>query len=285
MHPPASHRQGSKVRSLLSSHMPSTQAGGRDLSDSTGRAVGGSASLDQASIEEFQLSALRSRTPRSFARLLTRLQSLIPYRFLVCGWGYPRAYRVSRLLSVGYPTQFMQWYFTTGMLRRDPVFAEWLRTRRPQIWIDVARRLPDQFDPGFLKRAEKIGLQYSLFGGTIETRDHEMGCCFAVVMSSEQDCRTYLSRFRHLLHFLSQAFRESYPQGTLSRREEVILKLRAMGHHTKQIADEIGISPRTVKKHFESVKTKLYTDDLLNAVVIATRLGMLDDGSDSFVVP
>ena len=276
--------QGSKVRSLLSSQAPPTHGRGRGLAGSRRRAVGGSASRDRASIEEFQFSALRSRTPKSFTRLLTRLQSLIPYRFLVCGWGYPRAYRVSRLLSIGYPLQFLQWYFTTDMLRRDPVFAEWLRTRRPQIWIDVARRLPGQLDPDLLKRAEQFGLQYSLFGGTIETRDHELGCCFAVVMPSEQGCRTYLSRFRLLLPFLSQAFKQSYPRGMLSRREEVILKLRAMGHQTKQIADELGISPRTVKKHFESVKTKLYTDDLLNAVVIAMRLGMLDDGSDPFVM-
>ena len=64
-------------------------------------------------------------------------------------WGFPPAYRFLNILSLGYPQQFLRWYFTTGMLRRDPVFAEWLRTREPVIWSEVARQFPRRFDPEF----------------------------------------------------------------------------------------------------------------------------------------
>jgi DNA-binding CsgD family transcriptional regulator len=36
-----------------------------------------------------------------------------------------------------------------------------------------------------------------------------------------------------------------------------------------------GISQRTVSEHLQQIKKKLYTDDLVNAVVIAMRSGML----------
>jgi two-component system NarL family response regulator len=62
----------------------------------------------------------------------------------------------------------------------------------------------------------------------------------------------------------------------LTEREGVVLELRAKGHHVKAIADLLDISPRTVKMHVEAIKEKLYTDDLVNAVVIALKLGMIE---------
>jgi predicted transcriptional regulator len=49
-----------------------------------------------------------------------------------------------------------------------------------------------------------------------------------------------------------------------------------MGELIKQIAAAQGISDRTVRMHLQRIKKKLYTDDLVNAVVIAVKSGMLD---------
>ena len=54
-----------------------------------------------------------------------------------------------------------------------------------------------------------------------------------------------------------------------------MLKRRAMGEIIKQIAVAEGISERTVRQHLVHIKRKLYTDDLVNAVVIAVKSGML----------
>jgi len=220
--------------------------------------------------------ARKCRTPKQFKRLLIQLHALIPYRSLVCAWGYPRAYRVCNILSIGYPKPFLRWYFTAGMLRKDPVFAEWVRTREPFVWSDVARRVSGQLDPELAKKVREYRLQHSLCGGTIETMDHELGCYIELVLASEQECRLGMKLFGDLLPALAHAFERSYPRGRLTERERAVLQLRAQGHQVKAIAVHLGISPRTVKMHVESIKKKLYADDLVNAVVIALKLGMIE---------
>jgi len=61
----------------------------------------------------------------------------------------------------------------------------------------------------------------------------------------------------------------------LTKRETAVLERRAKGEIIKQIAAAEGISERTVRAHLQHIKTKLYTDDLVNAVVIAVKSGML----------
>jgi DNA-binding CsgD family transcriptional regulator len=220
--------------------------------------------------------ARKCRTPKQFNRLLIRIHALIPYRSLLCAWGYPRAYRLCNLLSVGYPKPFLRWYFTTGMFRRDPCFAEWLRTREPFVWSDVAHRFSKQIDPEFMRKVRGYHLQYSLCGGTIETTDHELGCYIALVLDSEAECRQHLKYFSNLVPALTHAFERSYPRGRLTKRESLVLEQRAKGHQVKAIAALLGITPRTVKMHIQAIKKKLYTDDLVNAVVIALKLGMIE---------
>ncbi len=48
-----------------------------------------------------------------------------------------------------------------------------------------------------------------------------------------------------------------------------------MGEIAKKIAAAEGISERMVREHLQRIKKKLYTHDLVNAVVIAVRSGML----------
>ena len=229
-----------------------------------------------ASLDAIDLLARKCRTPKQFQRLLLSVHSLIPYRSLLCAWGYPRAYRLCNLLSVGYPKPFLRWYFTTGMFRRDPCFAEWLRTREPFVWSDVARRFSKQIDPEFMSKVREYHLQYTLCGGTIEAMDHEMGCYIALVMDSEAECRRHLKYFSDLVPSLTHAFERSYPRGRLTKRESIVLEQRAKGHQVKAIAALLGITPRTVKMHIQAIKKKLYTDDLVNAVVIALKLGLIE---------
>ncbi len=229
-----------------------------------------------ASPDAIHALARKCRTPKQFNRLLISVHSVIPYRSLLCAWGYPRAYRLRNLLSVGYPKPFLRWYFTTGMFKKDPCFAEWLRTREPFVWSDVACRFSKQIDPEFMRKMREYHLQSTLCGGTIETMDHEMGCYIALVFDSEEECRRHLKYFGDLVPSLTHAFQRSYPRGRLTRRESIVLEQRAKGHQVKAIAALLGITPRTVKMHIQAIKKKLYTDDLVNAVVIALKLGMIE---------
>lgn len=65
-------------------------------------------------------------------------------------------------------------------------------------------------------------------------------------------------------------------EASLSKRETEILQRVAFGATTKVVADELGISPHTVKTHLERIFEKLGANDRAQAVAIAIRKGMVD---------
>ena len=81
---------------------------------------------------------------------------------------------------------------------------------------------------------------------------------------------------------LTQAFIEEVrlvdrrPEAPLSRREIEILQKVAYGSTTKEVADQLGISPHTVKTHLERVFEKLGANDRAQAVAIAIRRGLVE---------
>lgn len=64
-------------------------------------------------------------------------------------------------------------------------------------------------------------------------------------------------------------------QESLTPRETEVLQLIAEGHTNKAIAQRLEISNHTVKFHVTAIMTKLNAQSRTNAVVRATRLGLL----------
>jgi DNA-binding NarL/FixJ family response regulator len=60
----------------------------------------------------------------------------------------------------------------------------------------------------------------------------------------------------------------------LSSRERQVLMLIAAGKGNSEIADELNISPRTVKNHVSSILTKLDVPSRVQAAVYAVRQGV-----------
>jgi LuxR family maltose regulon positive regulatory protein len=69
---------------------------------------------------------------------------------------------------------------------------------------------------------------------------------------------------------------ESVPD-PLSAREQDVLRLMAVGMTNREIADELFISPQTVKKHSGSIFAKLHADNRTQAVARAREMRLLDD--------
>ena len=65
-------------------------------------------------------------------------------------------------------------------------------------------------------------------------------------------------------------------EAPLSKRETEILQRVAYGATTKSVAEELGISPHTVKTHLERIFEKLGASDRAQAVAIAIRKGLVD---------
>jgi hypothetical protein len=203
----------------------------------------GRSSRDTVSLKELEALADRCRTPKQFRELLSSLENLLPYRKLVCGWGYPPG-SIGFVFNHSFPVEFVRWYLTKGMLQRAPVFQEWLRTRKTEIWFDAAQRLKDRYDPELLERILKFNLEYSLSGGLVS---QDLWVHFTVNMGSYESCQTYLKRFQSLVPILCRALKRACPRPLLTERERVILERRAMGEIIKQIAAAQGISERTVR--------------------------------------
>jgi DNA-binding NarL/FixJ family response regulator len=66
----------------------------------------------------------------------------------------------------------------------------------------------------------------------------------------------------------------------LSIREKQVIKLVAEGYKTKDIADLLGISDRTVSKHRENIMTKLGLTASAELVNYASHIGLLKVGLD-----
>ena len=61
----------------------------------------------------------------------------------------------------------------------------------------------------------------------------------------------------------------------LTDRQREVLSYLALGWETKYIAEELGVSWYTVRKHIENLRGRLGASNRLDAVVIAMRLGII----------
>jgi len=62
----------------------------------------------------------------------------------------------------------------------------------------------------------------------------------------------------------------------LSRREQEVLRLIAQGKNTKEIADILYISPKTVQNHKYNIMKKLDLKNVVDMVKYAIKIGMVD---------
>jgi DNA-binding NarL/FixJ family response regulator len=62
----------------------------------------------------------------------------------------------------------------------------------------------------------------------------------------------------------------------LSAREQQVFRLMVEGQSTKEVADVLSISPKTVEKHRASIMNKLGLRDLMSMVKYAIRIGVID---------
>jgi DNA-binding NarL/FixJ family response regulator len=79
--------------------------------------------------------------------------------------------------------------------------------------------------------------------------------------------RNYLDRVRH---------GEELPEQVLTAREEEVLKLVAEGHSSKEIAEMLFISIKTVHRHRENLLHKLGMRDRLELTRYAIRAGLIE---------
>jgi NarL family two-component system response regulator LiaR len=75
---------------------------------------------------------------------------------------------------------------------------------------------------------------------------------------------------------LQELSHEEKPEvATLSEREREVLRCLALGHTNREIAEEMMISPETVKTHVGNIQAKLHLVHRTQAVVYALKYGLI----------
>lgn len=225
-----------------------------------------------SSLQTWKIAAGRCSSPAQFRRRLNRLRSFIPFKHFLCVWGYPSDNAIHFVFNHGFPEALLRWYLTKKLIWRGAMYREWLRTNRSQVSSKVWIRRKKYLDPNVLEQAEKYNAMCLLAGG-IKSRGLSIFCVMS--MDSDETCRVFLKHFESVIPVLAQEFRRACSRPLLSNREATILEHRTLGKIPKEIARDEGISEGTVREHLQNVKRKLFTNDLVNAVVIAIRNGML----------
>jgi two-component system nitrate/nitrite response regulator NarL len=65
----------------------------------------------------------------------------------------------------------------------------------------------------------------------------------------------------------------------LTAREVEVLQLLAEGASSGRIAEQLGVSPNTVRTHVQGILSKLQVHSRLEAAAFAVRLGLVDPRS------
>ena len=92
--------------------------------------------------------------------------------------------------------------------------------------------------------------------------------------ASERLVRTLTGIGRELGRFLERRRAELGPR-QISKRELDVLRLAAEGNTGPRIAEQLVLSPATVKTHFENIYDKLGVSDRAGAVAHAMRIGLI----------
>jgi DNA-binding NarL/FixJ family response regulator len=154
-----------------------------------------------------------------------------------------------------------------------PAVAAWL-SRRPVVVVS----LPDQ--PAFggrdaALRADMRGaLALPAVSGDLALAVLEFHSRVSL-QPSETWLRSLTGMGHELGHFFARRRGELVPH-TLTARERQILQLAAHGMSGKTIAQQLSLSPSTVKSHFENIYAKSGVSDRASAVAKALREGLIE---------
>ena len=85
----------------------------------------------------------------------------------------------------------------------------------------------------------------------------------------------YLPSKKGYVFFIDTKKKTALVKGHLSKREFEVIRLVGLGLQDKEIANEIGISEKTVQIHLHNVFKKLETNNRTEAAVRAIRLGLI----------
>jgi DNA-binding NarL/FixJ family response regulator len=98
----------------------------------------------------------------------------------------------------------------------------------------------------------------------------------ALVRSPEGEPRYFISQLEDITPRRLRSDPAAAHERVLTQRQLGVLRLLADGRSTSQIAEELYLSKTTVRNHIARLLANLGVHSRVQAVVVATRLGLID---------
>jgi DNA-binding CsgD family transcriptional regulator len=218
-------------------------------------------------------AANQYRSPEAFQKVLFNLLDLFPTNQIVCGSGNLNELKINQLININFPNTFLQAFVEENLLERSGLFFEWMRTRRPILWLDVFEKTGSPFSPstktGFDQKY--VGLVYdhkvdlTLWSGNFES--FNVITAFCLNFLNKKDAEHFGDLFQIFIPFLSHSLlncneqansksniKESVPE--LLPKELEVLKWLIEGKTNWEIGCILDLSERTIKFHVKNLMKK-----------------------------
>lgn len=192
----------------------------------------------------------------------------------------PTAIEDGRIITFdNYAAEWRSRYFEKGYLKHDPTVQHGLTSMQPLLWSQAKATAPDFWEDAS-SYGVNIGLAQSLWD--------RHGCCSMLSLSrdsmelSDSELALKLPQLSWLAQLAHSGMARHlvpsetiYAPGSLTPREIETLKLASTGLTSQQIADRLRVTKSTIDRHMEAVRSKLHAENKTDAVVKATRWGII----------
>lgn len=185
--------------------------------------------------------------------------------------------KVPSALVFGFPEGWFESYFQNNYVLVDPVIKMGFHVEGVFAWNEAFAKYGQSADSqAFLHHAMSAGLAK---GYAVATKKHNLSntasVCSVSVSGDITEIETQLL-YRILPHLNEIMARPGFLHGpSLTKRESQIIALAENKASNAEIAQQIGVTQRTVKFHFNNIYKKLNVNNKLEAVYKAKVLGML----------
>lgn len=182
-----------------------------------------------------------------------------------------------------YPQEWQEIYFANDYQKVDPVITAAKRLLKPFYWsASPLRWTASPEERRFYEHARQFGI---VSGLSMPIRI-EFGRIAVLTLASHlpdfkvdgmiDDIRaTTATALVHATLKISDPSTMKKPQVSLSVREKECLNWAALGKSMSLTADILGIKKNTVRYYLDAAKRKLGAYNTMNAVYLATRLGLV----------
>lgn len=221
--------------------------------------------------------------PKTCSRIFRKAIAAFSIDAFACGEVDLTALERTVFYAIAWPDSFRNFYFTTGLHRRDPLLGALKGRHEPLTWSELQRDRKKWSTIG--TKGLQILAEHGWSDGLavpIPRGDHRFGLVSLLAgkrgpfEADEKSALAMLSYcFHERLRNLVPKYGFAIPPVGLTKREIDVLRLIARGATDRDVARKLGISPSTAHEHFEKAKRKLKVSTRAEAIAIAVSLAIV----------